>query len=208
MFIPFRRISFWRDFIVIQIGFALFGFSIAMMIQSNLGTNSWVVLEVALSKILNLSPGTLSVIVGLIVLVVSMVMQEKIGWGTLANILIIGPWEDFFLHILPSVDSDLFFQTIFLVTAILSMGIATAIYISVDAGAGPRDSLMLAVKRTTGISLRLARTSIELIVVLVGWILGGPLGLGTLVFALLIGPSVQWGFKIFKVKQVLDISNA
>lgn len=80
------------------------------------------------------------------------------------------------------------------------MGIATAIYIGVDAGAGPRDSLMLAVKRTTGLSLRLARTSIEIFVVLIGWILGGPLGLGTLVFALLIGPAVQLGFRIFRVK--------
>jgi len=185
---------------VIQLGFALFGFSIAVMIRSNLGTNPWVVLEVALANLLTLTPGTLSVIVGLIVLVVSMIMGEKIGWGTLANILIIGPWEDFFLHLLPSVTSRPFLQTIFLITAIFSMGIATAIYIGVDAGAGPRDSLMLAVKRTTGLSLRLARTSIEIFVVLIGWILGGPLGLGTLVFALLIGPAVQLGFRIFRVK--------
>ncbi|HKZ44363.1 MAG TPA: hypothetical protein VJZ78_04940 [Anaerolineales bacterium] len=170
------------------------------MIRSNLGTNPWVVLEVALANLLTLTPGTLSVIVGLIVLVVSMIMGEKIGWGTLANILIIGPWEDFFLHLLPSVTSRPFLQTIFLITAIFSMGIATAIYIGVDAGAGPRDSLMLAVKRTTGLSLRLARTSIEIFVVLIGWILGGPLGLGTLVFALLIGPAVQLGFRIFRVK--------
>ena len=185
---------------MIQLGFALFGFSIAVMIRSNLGTNPWVVLEVALANLLTLTPGTLSVIVGLIVLVVSMIMGEKIGWGTLANILIIGPWEDFFLHLLPSVTSRPFLQTIFLITAIFSMGIATAIYIGVDAGAGPRDSLMLAVKRTTGLSLRLARTSIEIFVVLIGWILGGPLGLGTLVFALLIGPAVQLGFRIFRVK--------
>ena len=185
---------------MIQFGFALFGFSIVVMIRSNLGTNSWVVLEVALANLLALTPGTLSVIVGLIVLVVSMIMKEKIGWGTLANILIIGPWEDFFLHVIPSVNSQPFLQTILLVTAIFSMGIATAIYIGVDAGAGPRDSLMLAVERTTGLSLRLARACIEIFVVLIGWILGGPLGLGTLVFAFLIGPAVQWGFRIFKVK--------
>ena len=185
---------------MIQLGFALFGFSIAVMIRSNLGTNPWVVLEVALANLLTLTPGTLSVIVGLIVLVVSMIMGEKIGWGTLANILIIGPWEDFFLHLLPSVTSRPFLQTIFLITAIFSMGIATAIYIGVDAGAGPRDSLMLAVERTTGLSLRLARACIEIFVVLIGWILGGPLGLGTLVFALLIGPAVQLGFRIFRVK--------
>jgi uncharacterized membrane protein YczE len=79
-------------------------------------------------------------------------------------------------------------------------GIATAIYIGVDAGAGPRDSLMLAVHRITGLSVRIARGSIEVIVVLIGWLLGGPAGWGTLAFALLIGPSVQWAFKAFNVQ--------
>jgi uncharacterized membrane protein YczE len=74
------------------------------------------------------------------------------------------------------------------------------VYIGVEAGAGPRDSLMLAIHRTTGVSIRLARAAIEVIVVLIGWLLGGPLGLGTVLFALLIGPSVQWAFKLFKVQ--------
>ena len=82
---------------------------------------------------------------------------------------------------------------------ILIQGIATAVYIGVDAGAGPRDSLMLALHRTTGVSIRLARGAIEFIVVLIGWLLGGPLGFGTVIFALLIGPSVQWAFKLFHV---------
>jgi uncharacterized membrane protein YczE len=84
-------------------------------------------------------------------------------------------------------------------SGILIQGIATAVYIGVDAGAGPRDSLMLAIHRTTGISIRLARGAIEVIVVLIGWLLGGPLGFGTVIFALLIGPSVQWAFRLFNV---------
>ena len=84
--------------------------------------------------------------------------------------------------------------------SIFTQGIASAVYIGVDAGAGPRDSLMLAIKRTTGLSLRLARGIIEVIVVAIGWLLGGPVGIGTLVFAVLIGPSVQWGFKLLKVE--------
>jgi uncharacterized membrane protein YczE len=80
------------------------------------------------------------------------------------------------------------------------MGLASAIYIGVDAGAGPRDSMMLAIKRTTGISIRAARAIIEVTVVTIGWLLGGPAGIGTLVFALLVGPSVQFGFKLFKVQ--------
>ena len=82
---------------------------------------------------------------------------------------------------------------------VMIQGIATAVYIGVDAGAGPRDSLMLAVQRATGVSIRLARGAIEAIVVLVGWLLGGPLGFGTIIFALLIGPSVQWAFRLFNV---------
>ena len=73
-----------------------------------------------------------------------------------------------------------------------------------NAGAGPRDSLMLGINRKSGISLRMARSLIEITVSLIGWILGGPLGAGTLIFALLIGPAVQWAFKIFKVKSKGD----
>ena len=78
-------------------------------------------------------------------------------------------------------------------------GIATAVYIGVDAGAGPRDSLMLAIHRKTGVSVRVARGALEIVVVTIGWLLGGPAGWGTLAFALLIGPSVQWAFKLFNV---------
>jgi uncharacterized membrane protein YczE len=87
-----------------------------------------------------------------------------------------------------------------LVGSILMMGMASAIYIGVDAGAGPRDSLMLAIRRISGWSLRRARGTIELMVVLLGWVLGGPAGVGTVVFALLIGPAVQWGFRVFNVR--------
>jgi uncharacterized membrane protein YczE len=83
---------------------------------------------------------------------------------------------------------------------VFAQGIASAIYIGVDAGAGPRDSLMLAIHRTTKLSLRTARGIVELTVFAIGWLLGGPAGWGTLIFALLIGPSVQWAFKIFNVK--------
>jgi len=200
MFKPIRKKTFLRDFLVIQVGFALFGTSIAMMIRANLGTSPWVILEVALAQITGLTPGTLSVLVGLVVLLGSIILKEKIGWGTAANILFIGPWEDLALHFIPSITDNLILQLSVLLGAILLMGIASAIYIGVDAGAGPRDSLMLAVKRTSGWSLRRARGTIEVFVVLTGWLLGGPLGFGTVIFALLIGTSVQWGFKIFKVE--------
>lgn len=192
--------TFPRDFLRIQIGFALFGLSIALLIQGNLGTGAWAVLEVGLSTILHLSPGTMTVISGFAVLSGALLMREEIGWGTLANILSIGPWLDVFLRIIPSVGDNLLLQIAMLLAAIFIMGNASAIYIGVNAGAGPRDSLMLGLKRIMGISVRVARTIIEITVFTVGWLIGGPAGVGTLVFALLIGPAVQWGFKIFKVE--------
>jgi uncharacterized protein len=200
MFKPIRWNTFPRDFLRIQFGFFIFGFAITLMIRGNLGTSAWAVLEVALSPMLNLSIGTMTVVMGFTVLSGALIMREKVGWGTLANILSIGPWEDMWLSIIPSVTDNLPLQIGMLLLAIFLMGLASAIYIGVDAGAGPRDSMMLALKRTTGVSIRVARAIIEVTVVTIGWLLGGPAGIGTAVFALLIGPAVQWGFKIFNVQ--------
>lgn len=208
---PVRWNTFIRDFFVIQIGFALFGLSIAIMICSNLGTSPWAVLEVAFSGVTGITPGRMSIIVGFVVLLGALALREKVGWGTLGNIVFIGLWEDLALGLLPSIENNLLLQVGMLLSGILMLGIATAIYIGVDAGAGPRDSLMLAVHRTTGLSIRLGRAIIEVLVVAVGWLLGGPLGIGTLVFALLIGPAVQWAFRLFKVqphKPEIEIAKA
>jgi len=178
----------------------LFGLAIATLIRANLGTSPWVMLEVALAQISGLTPGTLSVIIGMVVLIVALGMRERIGWGTLANILFIGPWEDVGLNLIPTVSGNLPVQFAMLLVSILGIGMASAIYIGVDAGAGPRDSLMLAVHRLTGWSLLRARGTIEVFLVLLGWLLGGPAGVGTVLFSLLIGPAVQWGFRLFKVQ--------
>jgi len=197
---PVRWNTFVRDFIRIQVGFFLFGLAITLMIRGNIGTSAWVVLEAALAEKLGVTVGTMTVIMGFLVLTSAVAMREKLGWGTLANILSIGPWVDVWNSFFPTAPNNLPLQVGMLLLAVFLMGLGSAIYIGVDAGAGPRDSLMLAIKRTTGISIRAARAMIEVTVVTVGWLLGGPAGIGTLVFALLIGPSVQWGFKIFKVQ--------
>ena len=191
---PIRWKTFPRDFFVIQIGFFLYGLSIALAIRANLGTGTWAVLDVALSKITGRTPGTMTVLVGFIVLVSALLMRERIGWGTLGNILSIGPWLDLMLRFIPSIENNWPVQLSMLLAGTLIQGIATAIYIGVDAGAGPRDSLMLAIKRTTGISYRLVS------VLVIGWLLGGPAGIGTAIHALLIGTAMQWSFKIFKVQ--------
>jgi uncharacterized membrane protein YczE len=197
---PIRWNTFIRDFIVIQIGFLLYGLAIALIVRANLGTGTWVVLEVALANILGIKIGTMTVYMGFMVLVIALILREQVGWGTLANILSIGLWLNLFLDLISTPNDHLPLQGGMFLLGVLIQGIATAVYIGVDAGAGPRDSLMLAIHRTTGVSLRVARGAIEIIVVLIGWLLGGPLGFGTVVFALLIGPSVQWAFKLFKVE--------
>lgn len=197
---PVRWNTFIRDFIRIQIGFLLYGLAITLMIRGNLGTSAWAVLEVALADFLHITVGTMTVIMGFIVLIISLLMREQIGWGTLGNILSIGPWVDLCMWLVPEVNNNLLLQIAMLLVAIVIMGLASAIYIGVDAGAGPRDSLMLAIHRKTGASIRVARAIIEVTVVVLGWLLGGPAGIGTVVHAVLIGPAVQWGFKVFNVQ--------
>ena len=200
MFKPIEWRNFFRDFFVIQIGFALFGLSIATLIRANLGTSPWVVLTVALAQIFGLTPGTLTMIIGFVVLTVVVILKEGIGWGTITNILFIGPYVDLALRFIPEGIDAWLIQGGMLVASAFLMGLATAIYIGVRAGAGPRDSLMLAIQRMSRWSLRRARATIELTVLLVGGLLGGPIGIGTVIFALLIGPSIQWNFKLLNVQ--------
>ena len=196
---PIHWNTFLRDFLVAQLGFAIYGLAIALMIQVNLGTGPWAVLAVALSEIAHTTPGTMVILTGIVVLLIALVLKEQVGWGTLGNILFIGPWLDLFLLIIPSFAGKPLLQGIGLLVSIALTGIATAVYIGVDAGAGPRDSLMLAVSRVSGKSVTFARSVIEVLVVILGWYLGGPVGIGTLAFAILIGPLVQVFFKLFKV---------
>lgn len=196
---PVRWNTFFRDLLVIQIGFLLYGLAIALIVRADVGTGTWVVLEVALADILGIKLGTMTVYMGFAVLVLALVLRERVGWGTLGNILSIGPWLNLFLDLIPTLAGNLALRIGIFLLGVLVQGIATAIYIGVDAGAGPRDSLMLAIHRKTGVSVRVARGALEIVVVTIGWLLGGPAGWGTLAFALLIGPSVQWAFKLFNV---------
>lgn len=189
--------TFPRDLAVAMVGFVIYGLSIALIIQAGLGTGPWAVLAVALADLTGMTPGTMIILTGLLVLLGAILLKEHVGWGTLGNILFIGPWTDLFLFLIPSLKGNLWLQIPALLLAVILSGVATAVYISVDAGAGPRDSLMLAVSRATGRSVQLSRAVIEILVVISGWLFNGPVGIGTLVFALLIGPLVQFFFKLF-----------
>ncbi len=192
--------QFIRDFIVIQIGFLLFGISIVMMVKANLGTTPWVVFEVALTQYLPITLGQAVIIIAILISVIDLALRQLLGWGTLANTLSIGLWIDWLTPYLPAVPPNLWIQIPYLLLSVLVMGFATAIYVGVNAGAGPRDSLMLAISRRAKVSVRVARAIIEVVVVVIGWLMRGPLGIGTVIFALAIGPAVQFAFRLLKVK--------
>jgi uncharacterized membrane protein YczE len=177
----------------------LLALSIDIMLQAGLGTAPWVVLEKAVSNHLPLSLGRANISISILVTLLDVLLQQPLGWGSLANMLCIGLWVDWLAPFVPAVPARFWFQVPYLLLGTLLAGFATALYVGVNAGAGPRDSLMLAVARRAGTSVRLARTFIEVGVVLLGGWLGGPVGLGTLIFAVTIGPAVQLSFRLLRV---------
>ena len=171
-----------------------------MTVQANLGLSSWDVLHMALTYHLPITLGESSIGVAALVVLVDVILREPLGWGTFANMVFIGVWVDVLRPYVPRILPILWLQVAYVLLAVLVMGFATAIYVGVDAGAGPRDSLMLAVSRMRKTSLRWSRTAIELTVVCVGWLLGGPLWFGTVICAFAIGPAVQLAFRVLKVR--------
>lgn len=192
--------QFGRDFAVIQFGFMLLALSIDMMLQAGLGTAPWVVLEKAISNHLPISLGQATISISILLTLLDLLLGQPLGWGSLANMLCIGLWVDWLAPFVPAIPAKIWLQVPYLLLSIWLSGLATAIYVGVNAGAGPRDSLMLAVARRASINVHLARTLIEVGVVLLGWWLGGPVGLGTLIFAVTIGPAIQLSFRLLRVR--------
>lgn len=171
-------------------GLLLYGLSMALMVRSGLGLDPWDVLHYGLSRWLPLSFGGVVIATGLLVLVLWVPLRQMPGLGTVANALVIGVATDAALAVLVEPDGVVL-RTALLTGGIVLNGLATALYIGAQLGPGPRDGLMTGLVRRTGWSVRLVRTSIELSVVLTGWLLGGVVGLGTVAYALAIGPLVQ-----------------
>ena len=172
------------------VGLTLFGFSMALMIRSQLGMLPWDVLHYGIATHLPLSIGTIIILASLLVLLFWIPLRQSPGLGTIANAVWIGVATDLSLYLLPPV-TELPLQIVFMVAGTVLNGMATAMYIGTQLGPGPRDGLMTGLARITGLSLRLVRTGLEVVVVTVGWLLGGVVGLGTLLFALTIGPLIQ-----------------
>ncbi len=184
------RIPSARRLVQLYAGLVLYGLSMALLVRSGLGVMPWDVLHQGLSRQLGWSLGTVTIVVGALVLLAWIPLRERPGLGTVSNVVVIGVALDAALAVLPEPGS-LAVRTALVPAGIALNAVATAAYIGVRLGPGPRDGLMTGLVRRTGRSVRLVRTSIEVVVVAAGWLLGGTLGVATVLYALVIGPLVQ-----------------
>ncbi|MFI8461211.1 YitT family protein [Kitasatospora sp. NPDC085464] len=171
-------------------GLALYGASMALMLRSGLGLDPWDVLHQGLQRSIGLSVGAWVTICGALVLLLWIPLRQRPGPGTVANVLVIGAAMDLTLRVVDGF-AALPVRIAVMAGAIVLNGLASGLYIGARLGPGPRDGLMTGLRRRTGRSLRLIRTGIELTVLAVGLLLGGTAGIGTVAYALAIGPLVQ-----------------
>lgn len=162
----------------------------AFMIESRLGLDPWDVFHQGLARRTGLTIGTVSIIVGALVLLLWIPLRQRPGIGTVSNVVVIGLSVDASLALLPVVHT-MPLRVVLVGAGIALNAVATAAYIGVHLGPGPRDGLMTGLVRRTAGSVRLVRTGIEVVVVATGWVLGGTLGVATILYALAIGPLVQ-----------------
>lgn len=172
------------------VGLAGYGFSMAVMIRAGLGLDPWDVFHQGLAGRTGLSFGLVTALVGLAVLLAWIPLRNRPGIGTLANVVVIAVTVDAGLALLPA-PSELPVRIAMMLGAVVLNAISTVLYIGAGLGPGPRDGLMTGLVARTGLSVRLVRTSIEVTVLSIGWLLGGTVGVGTVVYAFGIGPLVQ-----------------
>ena len=171
-------------------GLILYGISLAFMLRAGLGLAPWDVLHQGLAQITGTSVGTMVIVVSFVVLLFWIPLRQPPGFGTFANALMVGVAVDVTLLVMDDIDSVVL-RIGLLVSGVLLNALATALYIGASLGPGPRDGLMTGLVRRTGRSVRLVRTTLEVTVLVVGWLLGGTVGVGTLLYAFAIGPIAQ-----------------
>ncbi|GAA2265470.1 membrane protein [Streptomyces amakusaensis] len=177
-------------------GLVLYGASSALLLRSGLGLEPWNVLNEGLSERTGLTIGTMSIIVGAAVLLLWIPLRQRPGLGTVSNVVVIGLVMDGTLALLPDIEA-LGARIPLMAVAVVANGAATGLYLTARLGPGPRDGLMTGLHRVTGRSIRLVRTGIEVTVVVTGFALGGSVGVGTVAYALAIGPLAQFFLRVF-----------
>lgn len=181
-------------------GLFLYGFSIAMMIRATLGVSPWDVLAQGSSLQTGIPFGFMTNIIGLIVLLLWIPLRQKPGIGTVLNVLLVGPSAEIGLAVLAGPDT-LWARVLLFSGGLVLLAIASGLYIGAQLGPGPRDGLMTGLHQRFGLPIWLVRTAIEGTVLLLGWLLGGSVGLGTVAFAVLIGPLVGAALPVFRMPQ-------
>lgn len=189
-----------RRLVQLYVGLFLYGMGIAMIVRGELGVAPWDVLTQGIAKQTGLNFGLITVLTSGVVLLLWIPIRQKPGFGTLMNALLVGPAADVGLWLIPP-GLDLWARMILLPAGIVVLAIATGLYIGAHFGPGPRDGLMTGLHRVTGWRIWIVRTGIEVTVLAIGWLLGGNVGIGTLLFALTIGPLCGWAIPLFAIRR-------
>lgn len=187
-----------RRLLQLAVGLVLYGVSLALMVRGALGLAPWDVLHSGVIRYVPVTLGQAVIALSFVVLLFWIPLREKPGLGTIANALVVGSSADLTLWLLDRPDA-LAARAALMVGGVVLCGLASAMYIGAQLGRGPRDGLMTGLARRTGWSLRLVRTGLEVTVVVIGLLLGGVAGLGTIAYALSIGPLTQWMLPAFIV---------
>lgn len=198
---------FVRRFIQLQIGLLLYGASLALMVRADLGLNPWSVFHQGLSELTGISLGLIVNLVGAMVLLIWIPLRQRPGVGTICNVLVIGTAADVALSMMPPI-TGLPLRAAFLIGAILLNGAATAAYIGAGLGPGPRDGLTTGGVRLTGLPIGWVRTGLEAIVLVLGWMLGGTIGIGTVLYAMSNGPLMQFFMPMFEIRKPEPVAPA
>ena len=181
------------------VGLFLYGIAIAMMVRAGIGVAPWDVLTQGIVAQTGISFGVVVIAVGALVLLLWIPIRQKPGVGTVANVLLIGPAADVGLLFIPQ-QHDWWAQGLLFAAGLALLAVATGLYVGARLGPGPRDGLMTGIHKRWGWKIWIVRTGIEVVVLTIGWLLGGQVGIGTLAFALLIGPMVGVTLPFFEVK--------
>ncbi|MFI1163930.1 YitT family protein [Streptomyces sp. NPDC020801] len=192
------RARLGRRLIQLYAGLALYGASSALLVEASLGLEPWNVLHQGLAKLTGLTIGVVSIVAGAAVLLLWIPLRQRPGLGTVSNVFAVGLAMDGTLALVPDART-LAVRIPLLLAGILFNGVATGLYISARFGPGPRDGLMTGLHRRTGRSIRLMRTVVEVAVVATGFALGGTIGIGTVLYAVSIGPLAQFFLRVFAV---------
>ncbi|WP_062391769.1 YczE/YyaS/YitT family protein [Gordonia phthalatica] len=188
--------------LALGVGLVLYGVSMAMILHAGLGNIPWDVLHQGLAEHVGLSVGTVTIIVGAVVLLLWLPIRQRPGFGTVANVIVIGLAFDAVSRFLPD-HPKLLVAIPMMLAGIVVNAFATALYIGARLGPGPRDGLMTGLVARTGWSVRVVRTVLEVAVVVIGFFLGGTFGVGTVLYAFGVGPLIQWFARVMRVDRAV-----